>query len=105
MESALLRQLAGGHAAAPVQDAEAAEVGAVQPELERDGLVQPVTRAAQFVELDADLVDEAGGVCLIFVLTTSRQDGNTLARPADGARRRRGWFAAVMSTSTNDSTI
>ena len=59
-EAALFGELAGGHAAAPVQDAEAAQVGAVEAELERDGLVQLVAGAAQFVELDADLVDEGG---------------------------------------------
>ena len=66
-EAALLGELAGGDAAAAVQDAEAAEVGAVEAELQRDGLVQLVAGAAQFVELDADLVDEGGAVCLILV--------------------------------------
>ena len=55
-----LRQLAGGDAAAAVQDAEAAEVGAVQAELQRDRLVQLVAGPAQLAEFDADVVDERG---------------------------------------------
>ena len=65
-EAALIGELAGGDATAPVQDAEAAEVGPVEAELQRHGLVQLVAGAAQFVELDADLVDE-GALCLILV--------------------------------------
>ena len=57
-EAALLRQLAGGDAAAPVQDAEAPQVGAVEAELQGYGLVQLVAGPAQFVQLGADLVDQ-----------------------------------------------
>ena len=68
-----LGQLAGGDAAAPVQDAEAAQIGAVEAELQGDGLVELVAGAAQLVELYADFVDERRVLGFIVLHLSSRR--------------------------------
>ena len=57
-QAALFGELAGGDATAPVEDADTAQIGAVEAELRGHGFVQAVGRAAQLTELDADVVDQ-----------------------------------------------
>ena len=65
-QAALLCQLAGRDPPPPVQDAEAAQIGAVEAELQGDRLVELVARPPQLVEFESDLVDELGVLGFIF---------------------------------------
>ncbi len=83
-EAALVGEFAGRDAATAIEDAEAAEVGAVEAELAGDRLIQLVAGAAELCELDAHLVDErVARVFIVLHLASRRSTGNSVSRSVD----------------------
>ena len=105
-QAALLRQLAGGDPPAPVQDAEAAQVGAVEAELQRDRLVQLVAGPAQFVRAPRRPRRPAAACCASsFFISTSRCRRGTLPqRPVTGRRLCTSVPAASIVHGRDDTT-